>query len=123
MSKPIEFKTGTLSAMSAIIRELDNVRLADTMHTMLGGLGEFFAGEATVIDLTQLSKAPERAVHRVGLLRLLLLRRYGLQLIAVRALRASGRQCSQSGSGCVVIRFRSSERRTPRCCPDRSATS
>jgi septum site-determining protein MinC len=81
MSKPIEFKTGTLSAMSAIIRELDNVRLADTMHTMLGGLGEFFAGEATVIDLTQLTKAPERA-DWVGLLSLL--RRYGLQPIAVR---------------------------------------
>ncbi|MDB5815105.1 MAG: minC [Rhodocyclales bacterium] len=81
MSKPIEFKTGTLSAMSAIIRELDNVRLADTMHTMLGGLGEFFAGEATVIDLTQLTKAPERA-DWAGLLSLL--RRYGLQPIAVR---------------------------------------
>lgn len=81
MSKPIEFKAGTLSAMSAIIRELDNVRLADTMHTMLGGLGEFFAGEATVIDLTQLTKAPERA-DWVGLLSLL--RRYGLQPIAVR---------------------------------------
>jgi len=67
--------------MSAVIRELDNVRLADTMHTMLGGLGEFFAGEATVIDLTQLTKAPERA-DWVGLLSLL--RRYGLQPIAVR---------------------------------------
>jgi septum site-determining protein MinC len=81
MSKPIEFKAGTLSAMSAIIRELDNVRLADTMHTMLGGLGEFFAGEATVIDLTQLTKAPDKA-DWVGLLSLL--RRYGLQPIAVR---------------------------------------
>jgi len=81
MSKPIEFKAGTLSAMSAIIRELDNVRLADSMHTMLGGLGEFFAGEATVIDLTQLTKAPDRA-DWVGLLSLL--RRYGLQPIAVR---------------------------------------
>ena len=81
MSKPIEFKAGTLSAMSAIIRELDNVRLSDTMHTMLGGLGEFFAGEATVIDLTQLTKAPERA-DWAGLLSLL--RRYGLQPIAVR---------------------------------------
>jgi septum site-determining protein MinC len=80
MSKPIEFKAGTLSAMSAVIRELDNVRLSDSMHTMLGGLGEFFAGEATVIDLTQLAKVPDRA-DWVGLLSLL--RRYGLQPIAV----------------------------------------
>ncbi|HSD37769.1 MAG TPA: septum site-determining protein MinC [Rhodocyclaceae bacterium] len=81
MSKPIEFKAGTLPAMSAVIRELDNVRLSDSMHTMLGGLGEFFAGEATVIDLTQLVKVPDRA-DWVGLLSLL--RRYGLQPIAVR---------------------------------------
>jgi septum site-determining protein MinC len=81
MSKPIEFKAGTLSAMSAVIRELDNVRLSDSMHTMLGGLGEFFAGEATVIDLTQLSKVPDHA-DWTGLLSLL--RRYGLQPIAVR---------------------------------------
>ncbi len=81
MSKPIEFKAGSLSAMSAIVRELDNVKLSDTMHTMLGGLGEFFAGEATIIDLSQLDKAPERA-DWAGLLSLL--RRYGLQPVAVK---------------------------------------
>ncbi|GAA5159938.1 septum site-determining protein MinC [Viridibacterium curvum] len=81
MTKPIEFKAGSLTAMSAIVRELDNVKLSDTLHTMLGGLGEFFAGEATIIDLSQLAKAPERA-DWPGLLSLL--RRYGLQPVAVR---------------------------------------
>lgn len=81
-SKPIEFKAGNLSAMSAIVRELDNVKLADTLHAKLGGLGEFFAGEATVIDLTQLDKAPEK-FDWAGLLSLL--RRYGLQPVALRS--------------------------------------
>ena len=43
MHKPIEFKAGSITAMTAVIRELDNVRLADSLHTMMGGMGEFFA--------------------------------------------------------------------------------
>ncbi len=81
MSKAIEFKAGSMAAMTAIVRELDNVRLADVMHAMLGGTGEFFAGEATVIDLGQLKKLPER-VDWTGLSSLL--RRYGLQPVALR---------------------------------------
>lgn len=81
MSKAIEFKAGSMTAMTAIVRELDNVRLADVMHAMLGGTGEFFAGEATVIDLGQLKKLPER-VDWTGLSSLL--RRYGLQPVALR---------------------------------------
>lgn len=80
MSKAIEFKAGTLTAMTAFVRELDNVRLADFLHAKLGGMGEFFAGEATVIDLSQLAKVPER-VDWTGLASLL--RRYGLQPVAV----------------------------------------
>ncbi|MDQ8022548.1 MAG: septum site-determining protein MinC [Moraxellaceae bacterium] len=81
MSKPIEFKAGTLSAVTALIRELDNVRLADTLHAMLGGTGEFFAGEPAIIDLSQLKTAPERADWS-GLGSLL--RRHGLQPVGVR---------------------------------------
>lgn len=81
MSKAIEFKAGTLSAMTALVRDLDTVRLADFMHAKLGGMGEFFAGEATVIDLAQLDKQPER-VDWTGLASLL--RRYGLQPVAAR---------------------------------------
>jgi len=81
MLKPIEFKAGTLTAMTAILHEIDNVRLADALQVMLGGMGEFFAGEATIIDLTQLSSLPSR-VDWAGLLSLL--RRYGLQPVALR---------------------------------------
>ncbi|HEX5126640.1 MAG TPA: septum site-determining protein MinC [Rhodocyclaceae bacterium] len=82
MSKPIEFKAGTLTAMTAVVRDLDNVQLAHTLHTMLGGMGEFFAGEATIIDLSQLGKVPSR-VDWSGLASLL--RRYGLQPVAVKS--------------------------------------
>ena len=81
MAKPIEFKAGTLTAMSAVLRELDNVRLSDAMQVMLGGMGEFFVGEATIIDVSQVKAMPER-VDWAGLLSLL--RRYGLQPVALR---------------------------------------
>lgn len=81
MAKPIEFKAGTLTAMSAVLREIDIVRLADAMQVMLGGMGEFFIGEATIIDISQVSKIPDR-VDWSGLQSLL--RRYGLQPVALR---------------------------------------
>lgn len=81
MAKPIEFKAGTLTAMSAILREVDNVRLADALQVMMGGMGEFFAGEPTIIDLTQMKAPPDR-MDWSGLTSLL--RRYGLQPTAVR---------------------------------------
>ncbi len=81
MAKPIEFKAGTLTAMSAVLREVDNVRLADALQVMLGGMGEFFAGEATIIDISQAKTVPDR-VDWNGLQSLL--RRYGLQPVALR---------------------------------------
>ncbi|GAB2893943.1 septum site-determining protein MinC [Uliginosibacterium flavum] len=81
MAKPIEFKAGSLSAMSAVLREIDNVRLSDALQVMLGGMGEFFAGEATVIDVSQVKTFPDKA-DWAGTLSLL--RRYGLQPIALR---------------------------------------
>lgn len=81
MAKPIEFKAGSLTAMSAVLHEIDNVRLADALQVMMGGMGEFFAGEPTIVDVTQVRKIPER-VDWTGLLSLL--RRYGLQPVAVR---------------------------------------
>lgn len=81
MAKPIEFKAGTLTAMSAVLREVDNVRLADALQVMLGGMGEFFAGEPTIIDISQAKTLPDR-VDWSGLQSLL--RRYGLQPVALR---------------------------------------
>ncbi|KAF7599398.1 MAG: septum site-determining protein MinC [Candidatus Dactylopiibacterium carminicum] len=81
MAKPIEFKAGSLHAMSAVLREIDNVRLADALQVMLGGIGEFFAGEPAVIDVTQVTQFPTR-IDWPGLQSLL--RRYGLQPVALR---------------------------------------
>ncbi len=81
MAKPIEFKAGSLTAMSAVLREIDNVRLSDALQVMLGGMGEFFAGEATIIDVSQAKSFPDKA-DWAGTLSLL--RRYGLQPVALR---------------------------------------
>lgn len=81
MVKPIEFKAGTLTAMTAILHEIDNVRLADALQVMLSGMGEFFAGEATIIDVSAIQGLPQR-VDWVGLQSLL--RRYGLQPVALK---------------------------------------
>lgn len=81
MAKPIEFKAGSLTAMSAVLRELNNVHLADALQVMLGGMGEFFAGEATIIDVSQVQQFPDRPDWSGTLS---LLRRYGLQPVALR---------------------------------------
>ncbi|WP_018608781.1 septum site-determining protein MinC [Uliginosibacterium gangwonense] len=81
MVKPIEFKAGTLTAMTAVLHEIDNVRLADALQVMLSGMGEFFAGEATIIDVSSIQGLPQR-VDWVGLQSLL--RRYGLQPVALK---------------------------------------
>ncbi len=78
--KTIEFKGGTLQAMTAVVRDPNVMKLADAMHAMLGGMGEFFAGEPTVIDVSGTS-LPER-MDWAGVASLL--RRYGLQPVAVR---------------------------------------
>ena len=81
MVKAIEFKAGSLTAMTAVLREVDNVRLADALQVMLGGMGEFFGGEPTIIDLSQVKHIPDR-VDWPGMQSLL--RRYGLQPVALR---------------------------------------
>ncbi len=78
--KTIEFKGGTLQAMTAVVRDANVMKLADAMHAMLGGMGEFFAGEPTVIDVSG-TALPER-MDWAGVASLL--RRYGLQPVAVR---------------------------------------
>ncbi len=78
--KTIEFKGGTLQAMTAMVRDANVMKLADAMHAMLGGMGEFFAGEPTVIDVSG-TALPER-MDWAGVASLL--RRYGLQPVAVR---------------------------------------
>jgi septum site-determining protein MinC len=82
-AKPVEFKGATLGILTAHVRTAEPVALADALHKMMGGMGDFFSGEATVLDFSQLATTPEQ-VDWTGLLSLL--RRYRMQPIGVRGL-------------------------------------
>ncbi|WP_341678589.1 septum site-determining protein MinC [Niveibacterium sp. SC-1] len=82
-NKAIEFKGGTLSATTAYIRDTNAMKLADAMHTLLGGMPDFFGGEPTILDFGQLGETPAR-IDWGGLTSLM--RRYRLQPVAVRNL-------------------------------------
>jgi len=75
-SRPIEFKGANLGVMTARLRDTDPMRLADAMHTMLGGMPDFFNLEATVLDFSGLDTVPE-SIDWASLTSLL--RRYRLQ--------------------------------------------
>ncbi|TVT49972.1 MAG: septum site-determining protein MinC [Denitromonas halophila] len=79
-NKPIEFRGATLGVMTARLRDTDPMRLADAMHTLLGGMPDFFNREATILDFAELANAPER-IDWPGIASLL--RRYRLQPVAV----------------------------------------
>ncbi|MBT0961410.1 septum site-determining protein MinC [Denitromonas iodatirespirans] len=79
-SKPIEFRGATLGVMTARLRDTDPMRLADAMHTLLGGMPDFFNREATILDFAELAQLPER-IDWPSLASLL--RRYRLQPVAV----------------------------------------
>ncbi|MDD3353788.1 septum site-determining protein MinC [Zoogloea sp.] len=81
--KLIEFKGGSLAVMTAHLRDTEAMRLADALHMMLGGMPDFFAGEAAVLDFSQLATFPDR-VDWTAIVSLL--RRYQVQPIAVRNL-------------------------------------
>jgi len=79
--KAIEFKAGSLTVLTAIVRDLDKQRIEKAMHALLGGSGEGFDGEATIIDLGQLTQIPDQ-VDWADVSNLL--RRYGLQPVALK---------------------------------------
>ena len=82
-SRPIEFRTASLGTTVAVLRETEPARLADALHTMLGGRPDFFNGEAALLDFGALDRFPAR-IDWVGLASLL--RRYRLQPVGVRNL-------------------------------------
>ena len=82
-ARPIEFRNATLGATIAVLRETEPARLADALHTMLGGMPDFFSGEAAVLDFGTLGEMPAR-IDWAGLTSLL--RRYQLQPVGVRNL-------------------------------------
>ncbi len=81
--RSIEFRNTALGATLAVLHEIEPARLADDMHKMLGGMPDFFSGEATVLDFAAVKQVPER-IDWAGMLSLL--RRYQLQPIGVRNL-------------------------------------
>ncbi|PTD98106.1 septum site-determining protein MinC [Pseudothauera lacus] len=84
-ARAIEFRNATLGATIAVLHETEPAGLADALHKMLGGMPDFFSGEAAVLDFGALPAAPAR-IDWTGLLSLL--RRYQLQPVGVRNLPA-----------------------------------
>jgi len=79
--KIIEFRAGTVTAMTAIVRDLDSARLDKALQALFGSMDEYFTGEPAVIDLSQLKKTPDD-IDWVALSATL--RRYGLQPMALK---------------------------------------
>lgn len=82
-ARPIEFRNVSLGATVAVLRETRPPLLADALHKMLGGMPDFFSGEAAILDFAELGEAPGQ-IDWAGLLSLL--RRFQLQPIGVRNL-------------------------------------
>lgn len=79
-TRPIEFRNTTLGATVAVLQSAEPATLADALHKMLGGMPDFFNGEAVILDLGALPHPVER-IDWSGLQSLL--RRYRLQPIGV----------------------------------------
>ena len=82
-ARPIEFRNATFGATVAVLRETEPPKLADALHMMLGGMPDFFSGEAAVLDFGALAQFPS-SIDWPGLTSLL--RRYQLQPMGVRNL-------------------------------------
>ncbi len=79
-ARPIEFRNTTLGATVAVLQAAEPSTLADAMHKMLGGMPDFFNGEAVILDFGAIAQLPSR-IDWSGLQSLL--RRYRLQPIGV----------------------------------------
>ena len=79
-SRTIEFRNASIGATVALLRDARPAALADELHKMLGGMADFFNGEAAILDFAHLAEAPER-IDWPGLVSLF--RRYRLQPIGV----------------------------------------
>ncbi len=81
--RSIEFRDITLGATAVLLRDTAPHLLADELHKMLGGMPDFFKGEAAILDFAGLKEIPER-IDWAGLLSLW--RRFQVQPIGVRNL-------------------------------------
>jgi septum site-determining protein MinC len=84
-ARSIEFHNTTLGATIAVLQAAEPATLADTLHKMLGGMPDFFNGEAVILDFAAVAQIPSR-IDWPGLQSLL--RRYRLQPIGVMRLGA-----------------------------------
>lgn len=78
-ARPIEFRNSTLGATVAVLQLTEPPALADALHKMLGGMPDFFNGEALILDFSA-AELPGR-IDWPGLNSLM--RRYRLQPIGV----------------------------------------
>ncbi len=113
-SRSIEFRNTTVGATIAVLRDTEPAGLADALHKMLGGMPDFFSGEAAILDFSALTALPPR-IDWAGLLSLL--RRYQLQPIGVRALppelAAGARQAGLAVLDNAELRDRPAAQNTP----------
>lgn len=98
-ARPIEFRNTTLGATVAMLQAAEPPALADALHKMLGGMPDFFNGEAVILDFGSVATLPER-IDWPGLLSLL--RRYRLQPIGVSQL-AEHHHTSARQAGLAVL--------------------
>ncbi len=82
-ARPVEFRNASIGATVAVLRETRPHLVADALHKMLGGMPDFFNGEATLLDFGELGEAPAQ-IDWAGMLSLF--KRFQLQPIGVRNL-------------------------------------
>ncbi|MGL1833718.1 septum site-determining protein MinC [Rhodocyclaceae bacterium SMB388] len=85
LARPVEFRNASIGTTVAVLRETRPNLVADALHKMLGGMPDFFNGEATILDFGELAQTPDQ-IDWPGLLSLF--RRFRLQPIGVRKLPA-----------------------------------
>ena len=79
----VEFRNTTLDATVAVLRETRPHLVADELHKMLGGMPDFFSGDAAILDFSELPEMPER-IDWAGLMSMF--RRFQLQPVGIRNL-------------------------------------
>lgn len=80
----VTFRNISLAATLVVLREVEPPRLADALHKQLGGMPDFFNGEAALLDFSEIASRLPEQIDWAGLNSLL--RRYQLQPVGVRHL-------------------------------------
>lgn len=100
-TRPIEFRNASIGTTIAVLHEIRPPLLADALHKMLGGMPDFFNGEATILDFAELDVTTTEQIDWAGLLSLL--RRFRMQPIGVRNLQAEHLTASARQAGLAML--------------------